>query len=150
MKKILFVLVLCLLCLQSCKKKIYGCMDSSALNYSDVATEESNSCIYDNVFSSTVSNVYWDFTDPSYKSSLTWTEIDQDVIDSGALNVYMQIGNTGNWTPLPLTFYQSSSYSTTIEVGFGVGYVNLYWTDSDLSQPIAPPTNVNVKLVISQ
>lgn len=149
MKKYLLLIMIGTVCFQSCKKKIYGCMDATAINYSDVATEESNSCIYEDVYSSTVDNVTWTFNDPSYEAHLTWTMIDQDIIDNGALNVFIKIGNNSNWSPVPLTFYQSGSYSTTIEVGFRVGAVDLFWTDSDLTQPATPPTNISVKLVIS-
>ena len=43
------IAAVCLLSMQSCKKKIYGCTDTAAENHSTVATDDDNSCIYPGV-----------------------------------------------------------------------------------------------------
>lgn len=45
MKKIFFVLVVCLVSFSSCKKK-EGCTDSSALNFDNTADKDDGSCTY--------------------------------------------------------------------------------------------------------
>lgn len=46
MKKTICLSVLIILIFSSCKKKIYGCTDPAAENYSSVATEDMDNCVY--------------------------------------------------------------------------------------------------------
>lgn len=134
----------------SCKKKIYGCMDESAENYSPVATEDAKNCVYaepEEVYSSTVQNVGWYLDGVQYRSDITWSAITQNVLDNGGLITYIRIAGNSIWENIPFTIFQSSTYSTSVNVSYHLGGVSLVWTDSDLTIPATPPI-VDVKLVI--
>ena len=98
-----------------------------------------------NVVSSTVSTSSWIYENPSWRLNLSYPAITQDIIDKGAVLVYMRVGST--YAQLPLTFYQSSAYSTTIQVNTLVGGLILLWTDSDMTQP-DNPGNREFKVVV--
>ena len=89
-----------------------------------------------NVVSSTITSSNWTYNSPSWEITFTYPAITQDIIDKGAVLVYLKNGTA--YTQLPLTFYQSSSYSTSLEVSNFLGGVKIFWTDSDLTQPINP------------
>lgn len=89
-----------------------------------------------NVVSSSTGSSSWVFDDPSWTLSLSYPAITQDIIDNGAVLVYLKNGQAYN--QLPLTIYQSASYSTSIEVSTFVGGVKIFWTDSDLIEPVNP------------
>lgn len=137
----------------SCKKKIYGCTDPNALNYSEVATEDGKDCVYkeaekDEVYSSRVNNVAWTLVGNEWKIILNWSEITQEVLNKGAIQTFLGDVGYDNWSPVPATFYQSSTYSTSILVNYSLNNVEIIWVDSDLTPPLTPP-NVDVKVVIS-
>lgn len=150
-KLLLLIIPVSLLTFTSCKKKIWGCMDETALNYSPVATEDAQDCVYDEqeIISTTVLNNPWYLDGVSYEVNLTWSEITQDVLDNGAVDAYIRFSGQTSWHPLPVTFYSSASYSTSVEVAYGLTSVTLFWTDSDLTAPATPPS-VDVKLVIQK
>jgi hypothetical protein len=100
-----------------------------------------------NVVSSTITSSSWAYTAPSWAISFTYPAITQDIINSGAVLVYIKVGN--NYSQLPLTFYQSASYSSTIEVSTFVGGLSLFWTDSDLTQPNNPGSQTFKVVVIA-
>jgi hypothetical protein len=100
-----------------------------------------------NVVSSTITSSSWVYNDPTWAITFNYPAITQEIINSGAVLVYMKVGN--NYNQLPLTFYQSSSYSTTIEASNFVGGLTLFWTDSDLTQPINPGSRTFKVVVIS-
>lgn len=134
----------------SCKKKIYGCKDSNAKNYSSVANEDSKSCIYDDeeiIVSNTILGASWQQSGQTYEMVLNWAEINQSVIDNGTVDAYVSEEGIQEWNPLPVTLYLSDQYSSTISVTYSLGKVVLTWTDSDLTTPIQP-VSLDVKLVI--
>jgi hypothetical protein len=80
------------------------------------------------------SNTYtttWTFQDPSYYCDLSVPEITQDIVDNGAVFVYMSNGN-GGWTALPHTEPIDGSYSSTYTPVHFVGGVRIWKTDTDL------------------
>lgn len=79
----------------------------------------------------------WQYTAPSWRMNIAYPAITQDILDNGAVLVYMK-NNQSSWSQLPLTIYQSATYSTSIEVVTGLGGLSIFWTDSDLLQPINP------------
>lgn len=99
-----------------------------------------------NVQSSTVWITTWYYTAPSYYADIYYAAITQDIIDRGAVLVYVETG-TNTWSQLPLTFYTSSTYSSTLEVVSSPNNVRIFWTDSDLAQPLTPPT-LRFKIVV--
>lgn len=100
-----------------------------------------------NVVSSTITSSAWAYNAPSWAITFTYPAITQEIINSGAVLVYIKVGN--NYNQLPLTFYQSSSYSTTIEVTTFAGGLSLIWTDSDLTQPNNPGSQTFKVVVIA-
>ena len=101
---------------------------------------------YPEMSTSTASISVWNYSSPSYYGDISVSAITQDVLDNGAVLVYVSGGNN-NWNQLPLTFYTSASYSSTLEVTNFVGMVRIIWTDSDLLQPTTPPT-LTFKVVV--
>lgn len=95
-------------------------------------------------FTVTISS--WSYSDPVYYADISWAAITQEVIDGGAVLVYYQTGSS-TYSQLPLTFYQSPTYSTTLEVVSYVGGVRVLWYDSDLTQPLTPPA-ATFKIVV--
>lgn len=89
-----------------------------------------------NVVSGTTTSSNWTFYDPSWVTTYTYSAITQEIIESGAVLVYMKVGNSYN--QIPLTFYRSDSYSTSIEVSTFVGGFSIFWSDSDLLEPLYP------------
>lgn len=99
-----------------------------------------------NVKTIMVWDVSWSYSSPSYQTIIPHNDITQDLVDRGVVLVYARL-NSGAYNQLPTTFYQSSSYSTSIEVASIAGSVTLFWTDSDLSQPSYPAIN-DFKIVL--
>ena len=97
-----------------------------------------------NVVSGTITTDNWDdYYAPSWGLTINYSEITRDIIEYGAVLVYMQHGDT--YRQLPLTFFNiipdvsgDYYYSTSIEVSTFVGGVTIFWTDSDFWQPEHP------------
>lgn len=89
-----------------------------------------------NVVSSTITSSNWSYVSPSWEIAFSYPAITQDIIDKGAVLVYLKNGTS--YSQLPLTFFQSASYSTALEVSNYLGGVKIFWTDSDLTQPTNP------------
>ena len=78
MKNLLFLCSAFILLFSNCSKETYGNTD---------------------IFSDTYV-VGWTFDDPNYKVSIPESKINQDIIDNGAVMVYLSNGN-GGWIALP-------------------------------------------------
>ena len=137
-----------------CKKKIYGCMDEGAKNYSPIATKDAQNCVYEQpeteevIVSTVFKNVNFQQNQYSdgYEASLTWNEITQNIIDKGAVNTYVSYGV--DWTILPYTY--ASGYqqvSTTISYAYSQGKIDLFVQDSD-GIIGSNPGPLDVKIVI--
>jgi hypothetical protein len=98
-----------------------------------------------NVVSSSITSSNWSYTSPSWKISFTYASITQAIIDKGAVIVYIKVGSAYN--QLPLTFYPTSSYSRSYEVSTYLGGLDIFCTDSDLTQP-SNPGSQNFKIVV--
>lgn len=80
-------------------------------------------------------------------ASLTWNEITQDVINNGAVSVYMK---QGDWGQLPVTVPQqngSYTWTTSIIPSYYVGGVDITIVDSDGALPLDPDP-MDFKIVI--
>jgi len=100
-----------------------------------------------NIFSKTLT-VYasqWYFVDPSYAVDITVAEINQSIMDNGAVMVYYRNGY-GEWQALPNTFPVTNTYASVYAFSFGNGYLSLYKTDTDLLT--LPPGDLDVKIVV--
>lgn len=89
-----------------------------------------------NVVSSSFSSSNWVFGSPNWSLVLVYSAITQEIIDNGAVLVYLKNGQS--YLQLPLTIYPTANYSTSLEVASFVGGVKIFWTDSDLVQPNNP------------
>lgn len=120
-------------------KLILAAVLAAALFTACVRDEPVDNRIYPEVNSAlfTISN--WDFHDPSYVGTIDYGTITYDILHYGAIMVYLKTGEN-SYSQLPVTFYQDPAYSTTLEVVTALGVVHIYWTDSDLAEPIPPPT----------
>ncbi len=97
-----------------------------------------------NVLSGTYTISNWSYSEPSFVGDFIVPDISEDIIQNGATLVYVETGE-GTFSQLPLTFYQSDSYSTSLEVITMLQRVQIIWTDSDLTTPLLPPAlNFNV------
>ncbi len=78
----------------------------------------------------------WDANACNWYLDLEWDAIDYDMVDYGAVLVYME--NPGEdfyaWHQLPLTLYPSDKYSATLETVYYDYAVTIYWTNSDLQK----------------
>ena len=152
MKIVLIILVFASFILTtSCKKDVYGCTNVNAVNYSAIATKDDGSCHFQPpaAESTTITISNWTNNgNGGYTSILPWGQITSDVIDNGAVMTYMETG-TNVWSQLPLTVYNSSSYSTTFQVSITVGQVIVLVKNSDLVLPADPGALVFKITVVS-
>jgi hypothetical protein len=151
MKMLVWMLPMALITLGSCKKKIWGCMDETALNYSPVATEDAQDCIYEEVLiSNVISNVSWDQSGEAWGLTLTWDEITQDVLDNGSVDVYMRVTGQSEWFPLPYSI--PSGYENVTDsyyVVYLLGTIDV-WCEADDNILPDPQPNCDFKIVIQQ
>lgn len=131
---------LALIIFSSCKKDIHGCTDQAAENFSNAATKDDGSCIYasTDTKSTTVTISNWNQQGNNWVTTLAYSEITSNVMSNGAVVAYIGSGMENVWNMLPLTVYQSTSYSTTIEVSVTVGQVLVYFKNSDDTLPANP------------
>lgn len=104
-----------------------------------------------NVQSSTVEtkaeNWAWDENALNWYLDLEWDAIDLDMVDYGAVLVYMENpGEFYGWHQLPLTLYPSDQYSTTLETIYYDYALTIFWTNSDLQKHQNPCDFYNANL----
>jgi hypothetical protein len=97
-----------------------------------------------NVVSSSITSGSWSFVSPSWSQSFSYSAITQDILDNGAVLVYVASGV--NYYQLPYTFYPTSSYSRTYNYVHYLGGLKVYVTDSDLNTP--EPGTLKFKVVV--
>ena len=97
-----------------------------------------------NVVSSSITSGSWSFVSPSWSQSFTYSAITQDILNNGAVLVYVASGV--NYYQLPYTFYPTSSYSRTYNYVHYLGGLKVYVTDSDLNTP--EPGTLKFKVVV--
>lgn len=90
----------------------------------------------------------WIFQDPSYYCDISVPEITQDIVDNGAVFVYMSNGN-GGWTALPYTVPIDGTYSSTFTPVHYTGGVKIWKTDTDLVT-LDPGTSTFKVVVVSK
>lgn len=100
-----------------------------------------------NVVSSSITSSNWVYNNPSWKINFSYGAINQDIIDNGAVLVYMKVGTAYN--QIPITFYPANNYSRTYDLSTYVGGVAVYCTDSDLTQPTNPGSQTFKIVVIA-
>lgn len=100
-----------------------------------------------NVVSSSITSSSWVYNNPSWEIAFSYAAITQDIIDRGAVLVYMKVGSAYN--QIPITFYPANNYSRTYDISSNVGSVTIYCTDSDLTQPTNPGIQTFKIVVIS-
>lgn len=110
-----------------------------------------------NVQSATVETTpydwFWDEGALNWYLDLEWDAIDLDMVDYGAVLVYMENpGEFYGWHQLPLTIYPNDQYSTTLETIYYDYGLSVFWTNSDLNQHENPcdfyGANITFKVVL--
>ncbi|MEQ8910292.1 MAG: hypothetical protein RIC95_13925 [Vicingaceae bacterium] len=89
----------------------------------------------------------WTYDDPSWVANLSIPAITQDIVNTGAVLAYIKTQDT--FYQIPITFYQTSTYSTSVEVETKLGGVSIYWTDSDRTTPVNPGSQTFKIIVIA-
>ena len=98
-----------------------------------------------NISTFTVYNTNWITSNQFQIATIMNSAITQDIVDNGAVLVYLK--ENSNWVSLPLTYYGNAAYSTTIRVDHNVGFFKVYRSNSDLSTP-GNPGNQTYKCVL--
>jgi hypothetical protein len=126
MKRIIFLSAILIALFTSCSKNKYGNTDIISDTYT----------------------VSWTFDDPSYKTQISESLITQDIIDNGAVMVYMSNGN-GGWIALPYTLPQDATYSSTYSFVLYDGGLTVWKTDTDMLT-LDPGTTTFKVVILSQ
>lgn len=118
----------------SCKKDVYGCKDSTALNYSTEATKDDGSCILPSDVSSASNNVvieeFWvDFSPGVYYDSYSPSFIKEpgDVMIVEVSSTW--ISNTNYWTALPYNLGVNNAYMFAEYTSSGFIWVETNYED---------------------
>ena len=95
----------------------------------------------------------WDKDALNWYVDLEWDAIDYDMVDFGAVLVYMESpGDFYAWHQLPLTLYPNDQYSATLETVYYDYAVTVFWTNSDLQRHENPcrfyDDNIEFKVVL--
>jgi len=98
-----------------------------------------------NVVSSSLTTSAWTYVSPSWEMTFTYPAITQNILDNGAVLVYVQQGS--NYYQLPYTFYPASTYSRTYTFVHYLGGMKVFVTDSDLTMP-SNPGSLTFKVVV--
>ncbi|MBR5780942.1 MAG: hypothetical protein IKY27_03020 [Bacteroidales bacterium] len=111
-----------------------------------------------NVQSATVETVAadwgWDDNSCNWYLDLEWDAIDLDMVDYGAVLVYMEnpSDNFYGWHQLPLTLYPNDQYSASLETIYYDYALTIFWTNSDLQKHQNPcdfyGTDLTFKVVL--
>ena len=154
MKKVTLILasMLIVFAIHSCKKKIYGCMDETAENYSPHATEDAENCVYPDeeevLVSNTVYDVAWSQWGTQWGITVNWPAITQDILDNGSVNAYIRFEGSTDWYPLPFSVPSGyANVTTSYYVAYYLGAADIVCEDDDNLLPDTQP-NADVKLVV--
>lgn len=80
----------------------------------------------------------WTYGSTSYGAAITVSNITQDIVDNGAVLVYMKVGT--DWQPLPYTFFNTSAWASLYSFSYSLSTVNLKMANSDLFPHTNPGT----------
>ena len=78
----------------------------------------------------------YDATNKVYRATIIDVNITQDIVNTGAVMVYIVSGGTN--LALPVTVYPSTAYSETFSFTFSLNTLVINVQDSDLTQPNNP------------
>jgi hypothetical protein len=126
MKRIIFLSTILVALFTSCSKNKYGNTDITSGTYV----------------------VGWTFDAPSYKTQISEPLITQDIIDNGAVMVYMSNGN-GGWIALPCTLPIDDTYASTFSFVLYDGGLTVWKTDTDMLT-LDPGTTTFKVVILSQ
>ncbi len=95
----------------------------------------------------------WDSDACNWYLDLEWDQIDENMVDYGAVLVYMENPTEFYaWHQLPLTLYPTDQYSSTLETIHYDFALTIYWTNSDLQRHENPcdfyNTDMEFKVVL--
>lgn len=93
-----------------------------------------------NVQSATVETAFsnWEWSDQAsnWAISFDWGDIDVNIVDYGALLVYVENPSSEvyAWHQLPLTMPITDSFSAVLETSYYDGGFSIFWTNTDLQK----------------
>lgn len=115
---------------------------------------DGNANVYSETVKTTAADWSWDTDACNWYLDLEWDAIDYDMVDYGAVLVYMENPNDDfyAWHQLPLTLYPNEHYSSTLETVYYDYALTIFWTNSDMQRHQNPcefyNTNLEFKIVL--
>lgn len=115
---------------------------------------DGNANVYSETVKTTAADWSWDTDACNWYLDLEWNAIDYDMVDYGAVLVYMENPNDDfyAWHQLPLTLYPNEYYSSTLETVYYDYALTIFWTNSDMQRHQNPcefyNTNLEFKIVL--
>ncbi|MBL7933245.1 MAG: hypothetical protein JNL60_15170 [Bacteroidia bacterium] len=100
-----------------------------------------------NVKSQTSTNLTWTFNSSTlaYETNIAVPAITQDIVDKGAVLVYLQEGNSSS--QLPTSSMYDSATIVFFNFEYSVGNVKVTFTNSDLDNTLVPQSTTKFKIV---
>jgi hypothetical protein len=100
-----------------------------------------------NVKSQTSTNLNWTFNaaTKAYETNVAASIITQDIVDKGAVLVYVQEGNTS--AQLPTSTMYDAATIVFLDFEYSVGNVKLSFLNSDLDNVLVPQSTMRFKIV---
>lgn len=145
MKKIILLSAVFIAMLTGCKKETGPVGPTGPQGPQGI---QGNANVHSYSFAAAPNNWNTTSSPPAYFVSLSVPELTSEIMNSGAVLVYMQVAGNTNYTQLPVTSYVSSGYSETFEVSNTVGVVKVFRSNSSLTLPPALTTNVTFKVIV--
>lgn len=130
MRNIIAIILTSMVLLTSCKG------DRGPMGPVGPAGQDGNA----NVQSATIETRFsdWDWSDEAsnWAIAFDWDAIDMDMVDYGALLVYLENPSSDvyAWHQLPLTMVITDSYSAILETSYYDYGFSIFWTNSDLQK----------------
>lgn len=143
-KTILKGITLCLIMcatLTSCKKAEAGPKgDKGEAGSAGINGSNGNA----NVKTKTFTNLVWIYNTPVYETTIAMTEINQNIVDNGAVIIALE-NTPGHYLTLPLTLYYTG-YQALVDYEYYAGGVKIYISNSQLVQPSVPSSSLKFKI----
>ncbi|MES2679297.1 MAG: hypothetical protein V4635_05400 [Bacteroidota bacterium] len=100
-----------------------------------------------NVKSQTSTNLTWTFNSATkaYETNISDVQITQDIVDKGAVLVYLQTGNSS--IQLPNSSVYDLATIVFFDFEYSVGNVKITFTNSDLDNSLVPQSTLKFKIV---
>lgn len=130
MRKIIATIFASLVLLASCKG------DRGPAGPAGPAGQDGNANVQSATIETKFSDWDWSFAALNWAIAFDWEAIDMDMVDYGALLVYLENPSPDvyAWHQLPLTMVITDSYSSVLETSYYDYGFSIFWTNSDLQR----------------